>query len=140
MLDSSFLDWPFFDARHRALAGKLEPWAAANLAGIDHHDTDAACRRLVTQLGEDGWLKLTAPGDGVDKLDVRSLALCRETLARHDGLADFSFAMQGLAVRQRLATRSLAAADSRGKSDRRVRADRGRLRVGRGQYRHHCAA
>ena len=30
------------------------------------------------------------------KLDVRSLCLIRETLARHDGLADFAFAMQGL--------------------------------------------
>jgi acyl-CoA dehydrogenase len=29
-------------------------------------------------------------------LDVRSLCLIRETLARHDGLADFAFAMQGL--------------------------------------------
>ena len=30
------------------------------------------------------------------KVDVRSLCLIRETLAKHDGLADFSFAMQGL--------------------------------------------
>ena len=29
-------------------------------------------------------------------LDVRTLCLIRETLARHDGLADFAFAMQGL--------------------------------------------
>jgi acyl-CoA dehydrogenase len=29
-------------------------------------------------------------------LDVRTLCLTRETLARHDGLADFAFAMQGL--------------------------------------------
>ncbi|TIX09619.1 MAG: acyl-CoA dehydrogenase, partial [Mesorhizobium sp.] len=29
-------------------------------------------------------------------LDVRTLCITRETLARHDGLADFSFAMQGL--------------------------------------------
>ncbi|MFT3976327.1 MAG: acyl-CoA dehydrogenase family protein [Sphingomonas bacterium] len=31
-----------------------------------------------------------------ETLDVRSLAIIRETLARHDGLADFAFAMQGL--------------------------------------------
>jgi acyl-CoA dehydrogenase len=31
-----------------------------------------------------------------ESLDVRSLALIRETLARHNGLADFAFAMQGL--------------------------------------------
>jgi acyl-CoA dehydrogenase len=96
MLDRSFLGWPFFEARHRALAEKLESWAAANLADIDHTDADAACRKLVAQLGEAGWLRLTAPGEGNEKLDVRSLALCRETLARYSGLADFSFAMQGL--------------------------------------------
>jgi acyl-CoA dehydrogenase len=31
-----------------------------------------------------------------EQLDSRSLVICRETLARHDGLADFAFAMQGL--------------------------------------------
>ncbi len=96
MLDKSFLNWPFFEARHRALAGKLDAWAADNLGDIDHHDVDAACRTLVERLGEGGWLNLTAAGEGNEKLDVRSLALVRETLARHDGLADFVFAMQGL--------------------------------------------
>ena len=96
MPDKSYLHWPFFEARHRALAGKLDAWAAANLAEIDHDDTDAACRRLVERLGEAGWLALTAPDEDGSPLDVRSLALARETLARHDGLADFSFAMQGL--------------------------------------------
>jgi acyl-CoA dehydrogenase len=33
---------------------------------------------------------------GPPSFDVRSLALIRETLARHDALADFAFAMQGL--------------------------------------------
>lgn len=96
MLDRSFLGWPFFEARHRALAEKLDAWAADNLGGIDHRDTDAACRTLVERLGEAGWLGLTAPGEGNERLDVRSLALTRETLARHLGLADFAFAMQGL--------------------------------------------
>lgn len=96
MLDRSFLTWPFFEDRHRRLAADLDAWAKANLAHVDHHDVDAACRVLVTALGEGGWLKLTAPGDGNDRLDVRSLALVRETLGRHDGLADFAFAMQGL--------------------------------------------
>jgi acyl-CoA dehydrogenase len=97
MPDMSFLDWPFFEPRHRALAEKLEAWANANLAAIDHHDVDAACRDLVALLGRDGWLQHTAPGDtDADKIDVRTLALVRETLARHSGLADFSFAMQGL--------------------------------------------
>jgi len=96
MLDRSFLEWPFFEERHRVLAEKLDAWAAANLAGIDHDDVDTACRHLVAWLGRDGWLKLTAPGDGNERLDVRTLAIVRETLARYSGLADFAFAMQGL--------------------------------------------
>jgi len=96
MLDKGFLTWPFFEPRHRALAAALDAWAAENLADIDHHDVDAACRTLVERLGEAGFLNLTAPGEDNEKLDVRSLALTRETLARHLGLADFAFAMQGL--------------------------------------------
>jgi len=94
MADRSFLGWPFFADRHRELVEALESWAGGNLAGLDHGDTDATCRRLVAMLGEGGWLRLTASETGA--LDVRSLCLIRETLARHDGLADFAFAMQGL--------------------------------------------
>ena len=97
MSDKSFLHWPFFEPRHRELADRLETWAAQNLSHIDHDDTDRACRNLVAALGREGWLKFTAPGEGdVKKIDVRTLALIRETLARHSGLADFAFAMQGL--------------------------------------------
>ena len=97
MSDKSFLHWPFFEPRHRELAERLEAWSAQNLSGIDHHDTDQTCRSLVAALGRDGWLKFTAPGDGdAERIDVRTLALIRETLARHAGLADFAFAMQGL--------------------------------------------
>lgn len=98
MADRSFLDWPFFEPRHRALADAIEEWASAHLGHVDHGDVDAACRGLVAALGDAGWLKLTAvdPDDPASGLDVRSLCLMRETLARHDGLADFAFAMQGL--------------------------------------------
>ena len=95
MPDRSFLNWPFFEERHRALAEKLDAWAAENLKDIDHHDVDAACRKLVAMLGRDGFLQHTAPANEADKIDVRTLALVRETLARHAGLADFAFAMQG---------------------------------------------
>jgi len=95
MSDRSFLDWPFFEDRHRALADDLDVWAAGALAGVDHSDTDAACRSLVGMLGAGGWLQYSGAQAG-EALDVRSLCLIRETLARHDGLADFSFAMQGL--------------------------------------------
>ncbi|WP_300442901.1 acyl-CoA dehydrogenase family protein [uncultured Mameliella sp.] len=94
MSDKSFLDWPFFEDRHRDLAASLEEWAADQLATVDHSDTDAACRQLVTMLGEAGIARHSGAEDG--KLDVRTLCLIRETLARHDGLADFAFAMQGL--------------------------------------------
>ena len=97
MHDTSYLNWPFFEPRHRALAEKLDAWAAANLAVIEHHDVDAACRKLVALLGRDGWLQYTAPGESqAEKIDVRTIALVRETLACHSGLADFAFAMQGL--------------------------------------------
>ncbi len=96
MTDNSFLNWPFFEERHRALAEKLDAWAAKNLTHVDHHDVDAACRKLVAMLGRDGFLQHTAPGSEAEKIDVRTLALVRETLARHSGLADFAFAMQGL--------------------------------------------
>ncbi|MFZ0354192.1 MAG: acyl-CoA dehydrogenase family protein [Pseudolabrys sp.] len=97
MIDRSFMHWPFFEERHRALAERLESWATQHCTHIDHSDVDATCRELVYKLGRDGWLKHTAPGDDPsEKIDVRTLALIRETLARHSGLADFAFAMQGL--------------------------------------------
>ena len=95
MADRTFLSWPFFEERHRVLARELELWAGQNLAGIDHSDVDAACRRLVADLGAGGWAQHSGAIAG-ETLDVRSLCLIRETLARHDGLADFAFAMQGL--------------------------------------------
>nr|WP_243406262.1 acyl-CoA dehydrogenase family protein [Sphingosinicella sp. YJ22] len=62
-------------------------------------DVDAECRALVKKLGDGGWLRYCVPaayGGALESLDVRSLALIRETLARHHGLADYAFAMQGL--------------------------------------------
>jgi acyl-CoA dehydrogenase len=94
-----YLDWPFFDNRHRELAERLERWCEANLTDDEPDDIDQACRGLVRKLGDAGWLRYCVPaayGGVHEALDVRSLALIRETLARHDGLADFAFAMQGL--------------------------------------------
>jgi len=95
MPDRSFLDWPFFEARHAALAEQAERWAAEKIADlVDHRDIDASCRRLVAAMGKAGFLRYAAPEDG--RFDVRSLCILRETFARFDALADFAFAMQGL--------------------------------------------
>ncbi len=96
MADRSFLAWPFFEERHRALAPSIDSWCRSQLP-VDHGDVDAACREMVAKLGRDGWLRHSAVDpDAPGALDVRTLCLMRETLARHDGLADFAFAMQGL--------------------------------------------
>ena len=96
MTDLSFLDWPFFDDRHRDIADRLDAWASQSLTQVDHGDVDAACRDLVQRLGHDGLLNACVAPTPSDRLDVRTLCLTRETLARYDGLADFAFAMQGL--------------------------------------------
>jgi acyl-CoA dehydrogenase len=96
MSDMTFLDWPFFEPRHRALHAEAEAWAAANLP-VDHGDVDAACKGLVASMGAAGLLQHSGAAEG-EKLDVRSLCILREVLARHDPLADFSFAMQGLGM------------------------------------------
>jgi acyl-CoA dehydrogenase len=100
MSDKTYLDWPFFDAPQRALAADLDAWAGANVAHLDHAaDVDAICRDLVARLGRGGWLRYCVPGaygGAAERIDSRSLCIARETLARHEGLADFAFAMQGL--------------------------------------------
>ena len=96
MADTSFLSWPFFEARHRELADELEVWCKQHLP-VDHSDVDTACESLAIMLGKGGWLQHSG-ADVDEKLDVRALCLIRETLARHDGLADFTFAMQGLGM------------------------------------------
>ncbi|MEE4155249.1 MAG: acyl-CoA dehydrogenase family protein [Erythrobacter sp.] len=104
MADTTFLDWPFFEPHHAQLARDLDAWAAEALPPIveregAEQELDETCRRLVAALGEGGWLRycvIGAHGGAHEQLDVRSLSLIRETLARHSGLADFAFAMQGL--------------------------------------------
>jgi acyl-CoA dehydrogenase len=120
---TSFLEWPFFTPEHRELAGRVNDWATRYFANRktaeDRDSVDNACRQLVRDLGRAGWTRYSVPtvhgpssgnaasGDvrnlGAQRttspppaFDVRSLALIRETLARHDALADFAFAMQGL--------------------------------------------
>ena len=101
MADRTFLDWPFFEPEHRALARELEAWATEQIMPFEHQedDVDELSRRFVRLLGVGGWLRYCVPaahGGARERLDVRSLCLARETLARVSGLADFAFAMQGL--------------------------------------------
>lgn len=100
MSDKTYLDWPFFEDAHRALERELESWASMHITHAGHgSDVDDACRTLVRDLGRGGWLKYCVPaayGGAREQIDSRSLCILRETLGRHDGLADFAFAMQGL--------------------------------------------
>jgi acyl-CoA dehydrogenase len=86
--------WPFFEPRHAALAREADAWAAKNLGYAHDADADAVCKRLVRELGAAGYLRHCAPGG--EAFDVRAIALLREILAFHAGLADFAFVMQGL--------------------------------------------
>ena len=105
MADATFLDWPFLDDGHRAFARDVEAWSARALPPLlegAERDLDAvyACvGRLVRALGDAGLLRACVPsayGGARDAVDVRSLCIARETLARASGLADFALAMQGL--------------------------------------------
>lgn len=100
MSDTRYLDWPFFNPQHAQLARNLEVWASAHIAQTHSHDVDAECKALVRSLGHAGWLKYAigglASGAAAEVMDTRSICIIRETLARHSGLADFAFAMQGL--------------------------------------------
>ncbi|MDH4061759.1 MAG: acyl-CoA dehydrogenase family protein [Aquincola sp.] len=97
-------DLPFFDDEHRAQALVLGAWAEheATRHGTAHatrDETDNACRAWVRALGDAGVLRACVcaiHGGTRPALDSRALVVARETLAYHDGLADFAFAMQGL--------------------------------------------
>lgn len=109
MADRTYLSWPFFDDGHRALADELEAWTAERLPALLAHDEAnldsvyACVGNLVRELGRAGLLRVCVPGayggasaQAGKGIDVRSLALARETLGRASGLADFALAMQGL--------------------------------------------
>ncbi len=100
MADTSYLKWPFFEPQHARLAQSLDAWATQNIAHTHGSDVDAECKQLVKDLGEAGWLRHAVAGPAYggagEQIDTRAICLIRETLARHSGLADFAFAMQGL--------------------------------------------
>jgi acyl-CoA dehydrogenase len=85
-------DWPFFEPRHAKLARETDAWARENTGYAHGGNADEICKRLVEDLGCAGLLHHCVS----EKPDVRSIALVREVLAYHAGLADFAFAMAGL--------------------------------------------
>ena len=101
-MDTSYLDWPFFESRHRQMARDLDNFAKsdlADIAGQEHHDDnslDVACREIVRRLGGAGFLEVCCQIEPGARFDVRCLCLSRDILAKHDGLFDFAFGMQGL--------------------------------------------
>lgn len=105
MADTQYLHWPFFAPHHAAFAVALDAWAAQQVEGSsapesDGRNVDDRCRHYVRALGEGGWLRHAVAGEAyggaADVIDTRAVCLARETLARHDALLDFAFAMQGL--------------------------------------------
>lgn len=95
-----YLEWPFFEPRHRELASRVDAWARDNIDTSHPSDVDATCRMLVRQLGKGGWLAHaiggTSFGATADQIDTRAICIIRETLSQYSGLADFAFGMQGL--------------------------------------------
>jgi acyl-CoA dehydrogenase len=103
MTDTTFLNWPFFEADHKVLAFELDAWAKQNIAPLsnapepkNNDELDAECGEILARIAKGGWLKYAVPDGKNAKFDVRSICLVREILAKHAGLADFVFAMQGL--------------------------------------------
>jgi acyl-CoA dehydrogenase len=86
------LQWPFFQPEHLNFANNIN--AFARTLTIPHEDVDDACHSWVRALGNAGFLAAAAPETG--PISSRKICIARETLAWHDGLADFAFAMQGL--------------------------------------------
>jgi acyl-CoA dehydrogenase len=99
-----FLELPLFEPAHRSLGAEAERWAAAAFAAPRGHDEtraaiDARCREILGLLAAAGLTRYCVRrefGGALEDFDARAICLIRETLAYHDGLADFVFAMQGL--------------------------------------------
>jgi acyl-CoA dehydrogenase len=123
-VDRSHLDWPFFEERHRELAGQVDEWARAlrqaqpERSGVGRADPHSVRAEPVEAPAGPERVEASSPSQSVDDecrrwvrdlgaagflqhavgdtIDTRAICLLRETLAWHHGLADFAFAMQGL--------------------------------------------
>ena len=92
---------PFFDQDHSQLRARVRQWAEKSVFSGSGEDeqTDDVARRLVRQLGNEGFLSyaLSKRFGGVrEKVQARDLCVIREELARGWVLADTMFAVQAL--------------------------------------------
>ena len=92
---------PFFDQDHAQLRARVRQWVEKNLFshGGEEQQTDDVARRLVRQLGNEGFLSYGLPekfGGIRAKVQARDLCVIREELARGWLLADTMFAVQAL--------------------------------------------
>ena len=92
---------PFFDQDHFQLRARVRQWTEKNLfgSGSEEQQTDDVARRLVRQLGNEGFLSYALPKEfgGVRaKAQARDLCVIREELARGWVLADTMYAVQAL--------------------------------------------
>ena len=92
---------PLFDQDHFRLRARVRQWTEKNLfaSGSEEQQTDDVARRLVRQLGNEGFLSYALPKEfgGVRaKVQARDLCVIREELARGWALADTMFAVQAL--------------------------------------------
>jgi acyl-CoA dehydrogenase len=92
---------PFLDQDHSSLQTQVREWGEKNLfpSSAEERQIDDEARRLVRQLGDDGFLAYAVPqefGGARKKVQARDLCILREELARGSALADTMFAIQAL--------------------------------------------
>ena len=61
MSDKRYLEWPFFDERHRELASRLDDWAREHVSQEHSSDVDAQCRELVQRAHACGKIHAKRP-------------------------------------------------------------------------------
>lgn len=93
---------PFFEPDHWTLRARVRQWAEDNLflTGETEGDVEEVARRMVGQLGAEGFIRHAVPqafGGAREKVQARDLCIVREELARGSALADTMFALQALA-------------------------------------------
>jgi acyl-CoA dehydrogenase len=91
----------FLDQEEILLRRRARSWAEKNLLSHDGNglDIDTEARRLVSLLGQDGFLAHVAPkefGGAHERVQARDLCVIREQLAWGAALADTMFAVQAL--------------------------------------------